>query len=338
MKRHPTIFFFAAALLCITLTSFSYCKEKKFDNQSDESNSRAKLTYKDVASTIRKKGLNEPLRLSIFRRAFPYATFECTYDERIGDHKIVVTVDWDRGKKRRATFYWAGSRFLPPDRLSYTELYRPLLYVYPDATPDPRAFSHSYINHIKELTSEEGRAAGPIDPPFLYDLLYDTATRESIESHIKSFPVLSKTANVHEALESKLALITKRVNEAAAVDKSVANFLKDLKSAGGFNYRSVRDTQNRSFHSIGLAVDILPNDYQNKTIYWLWRREMVGEKWYTTPLKIRWMPPKRVIKIFEDYGFIWGGKWIVWDNMHFEYHPEVILYNKERRKEKAQEK
>jgi hypothetical protein len=42
----------------------------------------------------------------------------------------------------------------------------------------------------------------------------------------------------------------------------------------------------------------------------------------------RWMPPQKVIEIFESHGFIWGGKWIIWDNMHFEYRPEVILYNK----------
>ena len=41
-----------------------------------------------------------------------------------------------------------------------------------------------------------------------------------------------------------------------------------------------------------------------------------------------WMPPQKVIEIFEEHGFIWGGKWIIWDNMHFEYRPEVILFNK----------
>ena len=31
------------------------------------------------------------------------------------------------------------------------------------------------------------------------------------------------------------------------------------------------------------------------------------------------------IEIFEKNGFIWGGKWDLWDNMHFEYRPELIL-------------
>ena len=33
---------------------------------------------------------------------------------------------------------------------------------------------------------------------------------------------------------------------------------------------------------------------------------------------------------FEKHGFIWGGKWIIWDNMHFEYRPEVVIYNRKK--------
>ena len=44
------------------------------------------------------------------------------------------------------------------------------------------------------------------------------------------------------------------------------------------------------------------------------------------PLEKRWMPPAQIIKIFEEEGFIWGGKWTIYDNMHFEYHPELILF------------
>ena len=46
------------------------------------------------------------------------------------------------------------------------------------------------------------------------------------------------------------------------------------------------------------------------------------------PLERRWMPPQKVIEIFENNGFLWGGKWVIWDNMHFEYRPEVILFSR----------
>jgi hypothetical protein len=25
------------------------------------------------------------------------------------------------------------------------------------------------------------------------------------------------------------------------------------------------------------------------------------------------------------YGFIWGGKWLFFDTMHFEYRPEILI-------------
>jgi hypothetical protein len=34
---------------------------------------------------------------------------------------------------------------------------------------------------------------------------------------------------------------------------------------------------------------------------------------------------EQVMKAFEAYGFIWGGKWMFYDTMHFEYRPEILL-------------
>jgi hypothetical protein len=35
--------------------------------------------------------------------------------------------------------------------------------------------------------------------------------------------------------------------------------------------------------------------------------------------------PLEIVKIFEKYGFIWGGRWYHYDTMHFEYRPELLL-------------
>ena len=32
-----------------------------------------------------------------------------------------------------------------------------------------------------------------------------------------------------------------------------------------------------------------------------------------------------LIKAFESFGFIWGGKWRYYDTMHFEYRPEILV-------------
>jgi hypothetical protein len=46
------------------------------------------------------------------------------------------------------------------------------------------------------------------------------------------------------------------------------------------------------------------------------------------PLERRWQPPEGVIRIFETEGFTWGGKWALYDNMHFEYRPELYEINR----------
>ena len=81
---------------------------------------------------------------------------------------------------------------------------------------------------------------------------------------------------------------------------------------------------------MGLAIDVLPKGWGQKNLYWAWRRDIDPDNWMNLPLERRWMPPQKVIEIFEKHGFIWGGKWIIWDNMHFEYRPEVVIYNRKK--------
>ena len=41
--------------------------------------------------------------------------------------------------------------------------------------------------------------------------------------------------------------------------------------------------------------------------------------------------PSAIVSLFEDNGFIWGGKWEHFDLMHFEYRPELIIKAKKLR-------
>jgi len=34
-----------------------------------------------------------------------------------------------------------------------------------------------------------------------------------------------------------------------------------------------------------------------------------------------------VVKVFEHFGFVWGGKWFYWDLVHFEYRPDLLILN-----------
>lgn len=317
-----------ALFIVVNFGAFSFSRSDYYDTDDEEITASGKeQAYRAMKQNVRHKNVEEPKELAFFRRAYPFVTFVCDFDESLSDWKIDIRADDGSSKPRHGELYWCECRFLPRDKITQKSLYRAMLYHYPRTTPDPKSFSEADGQKILSVTNDEARSRAPIDPPFLYDIIYDTGSKESTESHVKRLALFDRYVNAHEYLRSKLEVITERLKKKAMGDPAVEEFLKTLAKTDGYNWRSVRDTTNRSFHSIGLAIDILPRGYNKKTTYWLWRREMVGDKWFLTPLEDRWAPPPAVIKTFESMGFVWGGKWVIWDDMHFEYHPEVLLYN-----------
>ena len=85
------------------------------------------------------------------------------------------------------------------------------------------------------------------------------------------------------------------------------------------NWRVVAGTNRLSPHSWGFTVDIgVP-----MSNYWKWDYPRASE---TDTIAYRNRFPKELVDIFEKHGFIWGGRWYHYDNMHFEYRPEILLY------------
>lgn len=90
-------------------------------------------------------------------------------------------------------------------------------------------------------------------------------------------------------------------------------------AGGGFNWRVIAGTTRLSTHSFGIAFDV--NAELGK--YWLWtgaKEGAVGA--YDNVI------PENLVRTFERFGFIWGGKWHHFDGMHFEYRPELILHSR----------
>ncbi|MFA6936895.1 MAG: M15 family metallopeptidase [Treponema sp.] len=268
-----------------------------------------------------KRSFFEPSDISIFRKAYPDVEFESEYDNELSDWKIIITEN-----DEQTVLYWAEGRMLPKDKLSNEEYYSKILYSYPTKIPDPKNFTEEDITKIREYSSSENRQSSGGTPQFFFDAIYDCNTQGSTEKHIVKLTFLGKKVNLHERMKEPLSKVEKEIKELAKKDSEVNNFVKKLSSASGYYWRTIRDSGNKSFHSLGIAVDILPVGWNQKNIYWGWRRDLDPDNWMKTPLDRRWMPPKKVVDIFEKYGFIWGGKWVIWDNMHFEYHPELILY------------
>ncbi|WLS02489.1 M15 family metallopeptidase [Shinella oryzae] len=120
--------------------------------------------------------------------------------------------------------------------------------------------------------------------------------------------------------------VTKRQGAAAALEK-VRDALAakpELKrylspSAGVFNWRKVSGAKNMSVHSFGAAID-LNTKFAD---YWIWS----GGKPGRVPTYAN-KYPLEIVEIFEQHGFIWGGRWYHYDTMHFEYRPELIAIAK----------
>jgi len=91
----------------------------------------------------------------------------------------------------------------------------------------------------------------------------------------------------------------KEVLEAVFQEIVDAGLVDKLKTFDGcICHRYIRGGRRLSVHSWGMAVDF--NAFEN----------MMGK---------RPKMDRKIVKIFEKYGFIWGGRWRRPDGMHFQY-------------------
>ena len=112
-------------------------------------------------------------------------------------------------------------------------------------------------------------------------------------------------------IDRQLTAISRELDELPADDK------KYLYPPGGtYICRHVADTGQTSMHGWGAAIDINPA----LSDYWLWHRAAGG-----APVYVNHIPPE-IVAVFERHGFIWGGRWVHFDTMHFEYRPELLGY------------
>ena len=95
-----------------------------------------------------------------------------------------------------------------------------------------------------------------------------------------------------------------------------ADFIRAMGS--GFNWRVIAGTDRLSAHSFGIAID-LSRAYSD---YWLRDYNTADE---SVPITYKNRFLLEIVEIFEQHGFIWGGKWYHYDTMHFEYRPELLV-------------
>ncbi|MBR1537628.1 MAG: M15 family metallopeptidase [Treponema sp.] len=271
-----------------------------------------------------------PEEIKKFFRFYPDLEYSALYDTEVNDWKIEITADLyfertakPKGKKS-AAFYWAGGRLLPKDELKNKGNYWVLQYNYSNTLRDPKTYTQEEIEQITNFGSAEHRKNASGTPMFFFDFLYSADSKIIIEEHIIKTTFLGKATRIHERVYDALKRVEAKILEESKSDAETKQFVDSLKSADAYYWREIAGTKRKSFHSYGIAIDLLPKRLNGKSIYWGWEKDRVGDKWMMIPLEKRWIPPLKVRSIFEEEGFIWGGYWIIFDNMHFEYHPELV--------------
>jgi hypothetical protein len=174
-------------------------------------------------------------------------------------------------------------------------------------------------------------------PPLLTDMpTYSTdflealfgRTEPQIRRHGVSTTFLNRRVFVNEYCLDSLRAVEKRVFALAEQDTAVAGWVENIEVAYSYIDKEIVGSGSRSHHSWGLAVDLVPSSYHGKQVYWRWSRVFNRQNWYRIPLAERWNPPQSVVAAFEAHGFIWGGKWSHFDQIHFEFRPEILTYNR----------
>jgi D-alanyl-D-alanine carboxypeptidase len=112
--------------------------------------------------------------------------------------------------------------------------------------------------------------------------------------------------------------IVQKLSEELDQHAEYKDFVSNI--AGTFTWRNIAGSSRLSMHSFGMTLDI----NLDNTNYWQWDCKCKNEN---AILKYKNKIPTGLVKIFEKYGFIWGGKWYHYDTMHFEYRPELIFTN-----------
>lgn len=253
--------------------------------------------------------------ISALKEAYPDKITEVSY--RLDDWAVRVYDTW---------FYWAGGRLLPEDKILTKEKYTPrYFYNYPAVLPPFQAPGDAEKKRIEE--NVERRKTNPVtrDPGF-QNSLWRITDRNTSWAQVKTTYFLGFKLQIHRDLLEDLARVEEDLQNRMKTDRELASFVRTLERVDGYNFRKIAGTETLSVHSYGTAVDLILKRTGGKQIYWLWTLDS-GVKFYEVPYEKRFSPPLSFIDAFEKEGFIWGGKWLFYDTIHFEYRPEILILN-----------
>lgn len=187
---------------------------------------------------------------------------------------------------------------------------------YEQMLDNPSLKEQMQIKYVKVSDNPEyiptiNESAGRIRFEPFFKKMYGS-NQDEVRKNLVKVIWLPKTIN-KTLLVTSINGVDKKLQD---ISNELDNLPNNLKSfidnpSGTFCWRTISKTKRLSTHSYGIAIDINVK-YSN---YWLWDKNKLVYK-NSIPLEI--------VRIFEKYGFIWGGRWYEYDTMHFEYRPELL--------------
>lgn len=300
-------------LLLNTFVLISSCFSADYDNVSEEPFPPPAAS--DIKGIIEEEPFAPNRILSALKQAYPDKITDISYKNN--DWAVKIYDQW---------LYWAGGRLLPKEELLHKEDYSPhLFYQYPRILPPFKEPGAETIERIKKII--ETRKSNPvIRHPAYLNGLWRIWDRDTSWKRVKTTYFLGYKLQIHRDLLEDLARVEEEIQRRMLVDRELDAFVRSLVRIDGYNWRRIADTETLSVHSYGTAVDIILNRTGGKQIYWLWTLNS-GEDFYKIPYSKRFSPPEAFIQAFEKEGFVWGGKWLFYDTIHFEYRPEIMILN-----------
>jgi len=281
-------------------------------NQIQENHILAQVTQQPGEAAIQEQSRGETVFRAI-SRAYPDRTKEPEF--RDGDWTIEVYGE---------VFYFAEGKLLPASLRSRMNEYAPLpFYNYQKELPPWTAPTAEETERMRQQERERETRQTLRSTEF-FDALWRTRNRDDAWEHVKQIRFLGNQIQVHYSILVKLSLVEETILRIAKTNTAVRQWADNITSADSWNWRNIASNQNRSFHAYGAAVDLLPRSLGGLETYWFWTARHTPD-WWTVPYSKRYHPPDEVIKAFESFGFIWGGKWRFYDTMHFEYRPEILI-------------
>ena len=177
-------------------------------------------------------------------------------------------------------------------------------------------FFYSYLKLDTSLLSKNVEDLGRIRNENFFKKMYGN-TKEEVEKNLVEITWCPKSIG-QKIKVTKVNGVDKAFLKTSEELDKMPEFKQYLTNIGGtFKWRNINGTNRLSMHSFGMTMDI----NISFSDYWQWSCTCTNED---VKLNFKNRIPLKIVEVFEKNGFIWGGRWVHFDTMHFEFRPELL--------------